>query len=662
MLAARRIAKVRYLILAAICLLMLVKPDPSSAYGKVEVDPNTPTAISSQPVDTKSGPDDRLSKKVTYQVKQGRLQDIASELSRITGVAIASGKNNSDWRVRDIPVTISAKDIKLGKLLSTIADVSHVALTSSKTVDSPRKYRFVRTIRMERALAEHEIAQNIQKRQKFDREWAAAESLASRPEETGDDDKSLKFNNARAIGRLVSALGNSARDSLKAGEQVILQGESLPENVRLALLDLVAVMRKRHESGFSFPGSYTLNSKATQQEIEQSEVILYTREQSDSIWPQICVNSPAHNERGDAVVDSLNVSIRDALEYVKLPETSNSLPDPLGGSDIRTKYTPVEWKDPIQEFLATKVKLKAPEKLDGLPTLADVILALSDASGYTIVCEDFNSQRISSRISSLPQEKLTIQDVLRLFRWDVDCLTDADNKLVVAVSRSWIDQHAGLVPVSLIRQMKSKLEKGGVNLDDATPLTTLTDEQYNGWISGNRDLAILTMASFGPMKPLWALYDSLSPEEKLMARSESGIPMSFFESALLVAACKKCNDGFTQYDHDRTFRNQRLLPTDPKALSRLKMRITSKENWVELKLEATGGGGLSYGGSTIAVSPNDTKPPREGMLRKRRYSMEIYGNSGSKTNLISNDGPNGFPYFSLKWAKGENGPKGTPTK
>ena len=652
----------RYLVFVVVCLLMLVKSNPAAAVGKITVDPNTLSVNSAQAADSESDQDARLSQKVTYQVRQGRLHDIASDLSRITGVTISSGKNESDWHVRDIPVTISVKDIELGKLLSAIADVSHVAITSSKTDDNPRNYRFVRTSKMENALVEYENARKIRNRQEFDREWVAAESLALQPEQQGDDEKSMKFNCARAIGRLVSALGTNVRDSMKAGEQIVLQPESVSEKVRSAMLELVTIMRKRHESGHSFTGGYYPGSKATQQENEQAEMILSTQENSDNIYPQICVNSPAHNERGDSVVDSLNVSIKDTLDYVKLPEKVDAPLDPLGGSDIRTKYTPVKWNDPNQEFLKTKVKLRAPEELDGLPTIADVILALSDASGCSIVCEDFESQRVSSRISSFPQGEMTIQDVLRLFRWDVDWLSDADNKLIVAVSQFWIDQHRGLVPVSLIRQLKSKLEKDGVNLDDATPLTALTDGQYGGWISGSRELSSLTMASFGAMKPLWALYDSLSPAMKLMAKSKAGVPLSSFEPAQLAAACNKCNTGLTQNYHDRASREQRLLPTDPKELAMLNMRITSKENWVEYTVHATEGGGYTWNTSLSSVSPNDTKPPREGMLRKTTYVMEIFGDSGDKTYLVSNDGPSGFPYFALKWGKGEHGPQGTPVK
>jgi hypothetical protein len=200
-----------------------------------------------------------------------------------------------------------------------------------------------------------------------------------------------------------------------------------------------------------------------------------------------------------------------------------------------------------------------------------------------------------------------------------------------------------------------------VNLDDATPLTTMTDEQYNGWVSGSRDLASLTLADFGAMKPLWALYDSLDQDEKQMARSEHGISLSVFEPTLLATACNKCNAGLTKYNHDRVSRKQYLLPTDPKVLSSLKMRITSKENWVGYQLEPCGGG-YSSSRSVSPYSPSDTKPPQEGMLRKTTYIMQILGNSNGESYLVGNDGPNGFPYFALKWKDGEHGPQGTPTK
>lgn len=652
----------RYLVLVAVCFLLFTEYGLSEAVGKLTVDPNTPSAISTRSADAKSGSDARLKQRINYQIKQGRLHDIAADLSKITGVTISSGKSAGDWRVRDIPITVSAKNIELGELLSTIADMGHVTLLSSKRDDDSYSYRFMRTPRMEAALIEYRNALNIRKRQRFDREWAAAESLASQPERQGDDNDVLKFNNACAIGRLVQALGPTVRDSIKNGEQIVLPLENAQGTVHSALLELVATTRKRHESGYSFTGGYDPYSKASQEQMEQAEVVLYTQESSSNIYPQIYVNCPASNRRGDTVVDNLHMSIRDTLDYVKLPENTGSSPVILGIDDVGTKYTQIKWNDLKQEFLKTKVKLKTLENTEDPPTLADIALALSNASGYSIVCEDFESHRLGSRIDSFPQGEMTIQDVLRIFRWDIDYYADIDNKLIVAVSRSWIDQHIGLVPESIIRHMMYKLEGDGVDLDDATPLTTLTDEQYDGWISGSRDLSSLTLASFSPMKPLWALYDSLSPDEKMMVKTETGISLKVFDPVQLAAACGKCNVGLTDYNHDRTSRAKLLLPTDPKVLCTLFMRITGKENWVDYKLSATGGGGYCWTSNSSSVSPGQIKPPQEGMLRKTAYVMEIFGNSGGNTYFISNQGPSGFPYYSLKWKKNEGELQGTMDK
>lgn len=646
----------RRMVFAAVCLLALFQSGASAAVGKTTVDPNTATTNVVQTPDKGLDSDARLKQKVTYQVKQGRLHTVASDLSRITEVRIFSGTNNNDWRIRDIPVTVSAKDIELGKLLTVIADASHTAIITSKSDDGKLNYRFKRTPRMERALEDYEIAQNIRRRQQFDREWAAAESLAEQPERPGDGEESMRFNNARAIGRLASSLGTGGRDTMKAGEPILLQAENAPEKVRQALLELATIMSKRFESGYCFPGCYSPNSKATEQDIDKVEVVLSTQENTENIYPHIRVNCAAHTERGEACTNGFSVSIRDALEYVKLPKSNETVPDPLGGSDISTKYTTVKWNDPSQEFLKMKLKLKKPDVLHGLPTLADIASALSDASGYTIICEDFNSHSISSRIDSFPQDEMTFQDVLRIFRWDVNWYVDPANKLIIAVSPYWVDLHKALVPESLVQQLKAKLEKDGVDLNDATPLTSLTDEQYGHWISGSRDLASLTMAGFGAMKPVWALYDSLGKNEKLAAMSDEGLSLGAFDPKQLEAACKKCNASLIKYND--SLRKERLLPTDSKLLSALKMRITSKENWVKHDINVSGGGGFSWGGSVSSISPNETKPPQEGMLRKTTYTMQIFGNYNGETYLISNDGPTGFPYFALKWKNGDQGLQG----
>ena len=86
----------RYLVLVTVCFLLFTEYGLSEAVGKLTVDPNTPSAISTRSADAKSGSDARLKQRINYQIKQGRLHDIAADLSKITYITIYTDKKADD--------------------------------------------------------------------------------------------------------------------------------------------------------------------------------------------------------------------------------------------------------------------------------------------------------------------------------------------------------------------------------------------------------------------------------------------------------------------------------------------------------------------------------------------------------------------------------------
>ena len=108
--------------------------------------------------------DERLAQKVSYSCYV-RLHKVAEDLSKTTGVAIRCGRTTEDWRVRDISVTLSVKDMPLGKLLRCLADATHTVFMAGRVTDGqPPTYRLARDNKMEDQIAssaEQKIEANL---------------------------------------------------------------------------------------------------------------------------------------------------------------------------------------------------------------------------------------------------------------------------------------------------------------------------------------------------------------------------------------------------------------------------------------------------------------------------------------------------------------------
>lgn len=65
--------------------------------------------------------DPRLDKKVTLEVSHTKLEDAVKSLAEQTGVVIKAGSGQRDWRVRERKVTIYAKDVPAGQVMTEIS-------------------------------------------------------------------------------------------------------------------------------------------------------------------------------------------------------------------------------------------------------------------------------------------------------------------------------------------------------------------------------------------------------------------------------------------------------------------------------------------------------------------------------------------------------------
>jgi hypothetical protein len=150
------------------------------------------------------------------------------------------------------------------------------------------------------------------------------------------------------------------------------------------------------------------------------------------------------------------------------------------------------------------------------------LTALGKASGYTIVCEDFSTSRVSppAYIASIARDT-TIGEALKQLE---NCwfAIDEDQRVIIGWARNWRMHHINLIPDDLITDLSTKMNGPGATLDDVAPLFALTLGQHSEWISTNPSFSQLRLMQD---KLLWALYNSLSADQKAQAKSDAGVQL-----------------------------------------------------------------------------------------------------------------------------------------
>lgn len=636
--------------------------------AKVTTDPNLGQRAASVVVESA---DPRLATKITYEAKQKRLYEIAADLKAGSGVVIGCGMNLKDWRVRDIPLTISVRDLPLGQLLQAIADCAHVTLGSQKT-DTGRAYRFSRTSKQQQELDRWLSDRRDWGVNAFKSDWDRAVEFAKLTDngfasEPKDDRTKSQLEYARTFAKFLGALGTGARDRTAAGESIALSQTAATGAVRPALDSLIAETWKAREASkmpgqeyVSFSGTSNSTIEPTSEDLKRGEVVLYTHEWS---YPPMLVGRvaiPARNSSGNVSYSAVEVELGSSVVNFAIPtyakgiaQQNRRIPDWPASAISIPDLVKLNFRDTDPEFVRGKVTFAAP-KDNPNPTMADSVVALAQAAGINIVCEDFESHKMIWKPRASVYAELTAADALKNLSWSFSWYAKDTSRLVVGTLTDWPERHSRLVPASLIARLHQSLMKDGIGLDDAVPMATLDDNQVSEWITSTRELNCFIMFSFNPIKPLWAFYDSLSDDDKKAVRSPSGLALGKFDPTMVADVLRQCNSSIMRDVRSPDERAQRELPTDPKVVPELVMRITPDDLWLKQEMQLSAGGSSSST-SYSSVKPGDTQPPGKDYERKTQYWLEITGKRGGQTCLIRNQSPPGFPYRPLQWKQTDKG-------
>lgn len=615
------------------------------AYGKITIDPNAPGVQKETSAQTS---DPRLLQKVTYDSGYKRLNVVASDLTKLTGVSIVSGNGRNDWRVRDIPVVVCVKDMPLGKLLRAIADATHTRVALDRIGNDPEKcYRIYRRYKEEK-----EIDTLLQKEhdayyEKAKWQWDALAAYGKSDKDIPGVSKQTKL-----IAKLIASLGNDAKNKLLNYDTLKINGNN-PSTHNIT--DNLYMLQFNEEcNAVDENGKRIWDESYDPTRDDMDNVTFSTKLQDDGSYVNLNFEfAPVTIAKDRMFMRSISVDDTKNLidSGLNLPPCPADFDTPEPKDDMKNSdMTYLDryndgWSRPI---LNQKIDLAKPVGRNDR-TLADLARAIQNATGMNVVMEDFFSQNISSdkKIDDVLYKNTTISEALRYTDFCNDWFIDEKNKLLVGWVYDWRLHHRDLVSEDYISSLKTKLNGEGLQLEDIIHMGCLSSGAYNDWFQESKDFPSLSYSG-NTNTPLWQLYDSLDSQYKQQAKSKDGLPLAkldiSFVSSVLSEQKKRyiAPTEFTKTSDEERQKidaeNDKKLKafSDPSIISTMVMRVEQKQSVNQRTVLKNKDGNVEITSKQI---PSD--------LKLYQYSISVDYNIDGENYKINEDGPEyAFPLYS----------------
>ena len=566
--------------LAPILILTSLLNCSAYAAGKITTDPNL------SPKSAIGVSDERLNKKITYDSGYNRLWRIADDLKASSGVQISSGANKADWLVRDLPLVVCANNVQLGSLLRSIADTAHLSLTSEKIgVDDKDLlcYRILNSGSQQREWDNY--VKEKRKAEEAYANWAWDALLAFGNIANSDFKYPLnkyqgpRVDLLRTLSGVISSLGPDAKESVIYGDQRIdlsaancagfaqlykqaKQVELLPRNTVIEDPDddelsdaKLSIFCDGQDPGEQFRVNYAICPIIIEKSKNSYSMTSWSSELSelDDLWNQV------KNRTVPPRPDTL--SFKEPPDHIP-SSFSHLVADPNNLS----LNSPNEWPS---EALQEKVHIELPTDRD--LTYAETLSAVSKASGWTIIAENYLDHRLirtksrilgssGGHICPLKSTKLdaSMGDILcklaYLEGWPpyINWYINDKEKIAIGRSNSWIRDHKNLIPESLLADLGNKANSTGIELDDLVRLTNYTTGPQCEWIQDSKDLYYLYVIASGitAQDAFWHFYNRLPAQDKALAKSDEGLPLMKYDIRWIssfMKAVRKENDRGLRY-------------------------------------------------------------------------------------------------------------------
>ena len=628
-------------VLGVVLLALMVSA--AHAAGRTTVDPNAAPKVVAPPAPVAVGAaDKRFDQRITFDAPNARLHDVVATIAKKSGVTIFCGSSPEDWHVRDIPVTVAARDITLRKLLEYLLFSTHTYLKATKT-DKGIIYRVTRDARLRKMLDDYEKTTEEYNMAHLKWSLEVATRLKDipaseiKPPQGASPEWGYSIAAQREASKLLAALDSDTKARILAGEALILSPRTAPAGLRETILGYLRVADAKYVNHIK--EKYAQKDSGNIPNIRNAVAsdLLEGRIRLRLDHTGICINSVVtaqdsdeYKERqpSDLVHEIAETTSENNKGRLSLPKEPQSPQDPKMEPSNKDLESLGEWED-----LQKKVTLKFEEAKDKKPVYsAEALIALSKQTGMSIICEDFQTHRQKDDLRDSLSSELTIIDALQR-ALSANWTADYREKVLVGYEYSWPTQHRNLIPERIIENMICKGNGDGVDVDDLASLSAFTSEAVESWLN-DKNFPNLQYSSYGPPeyrpmpenRPIWMFYDSLSASNKALAKSKDGIAIGNYDLKPILAWLKERTrtDGIALYNPDSPIPSWARL-ADPSVLPSLVLRIQSDE---------VSRGTFLLGNTTDSVSSISDKRSEMkipvGFTKRHRCTLIIEGLTGSE--------------------------------
>jgi len=640
----------RRMLLITAALLLMATTGRVYAAGRTTVDPNTikkpgqavPAAVK----------DKRLDQKIEYDAGNARLHKVIDDLAKMSGVTIYCGKDADDWQVRDIPVTVAARGIALRDLLNHIVGVTHNQLLAKKTEKGVLYYRIITDPRVQKALDDYERAL---------KDYQTA--MAAWSLEAASKLKDIPASSIKTLGmgpewlacqieasKMLAVMDPDMKKSALAGETIYLSPASTSGAMKQAVLGFLNAKDYQFVSrvnafvarmaGDGNGANYREVTPASADEIEKSQVRIGLNGEYLSIRVAICTQdknrlgyqgpySDSTREMAGRAMDS-GRGLLNLPHQPIYPRPPIAWPKPQGMLPAFIPNSP-------EPLLSQKIAVKMEDDSKTMYT-ADALMAISKASGMTVVCQDFQTHRhVPGLKNDFPQELPLCQALMKALYTDW-WLNPSTNSLVAW--SDWLGYRTNLLPARVVDNLVAKANGDGVDLDDLACLSNYSGEGVQDWLNTLKGIPFYPFA-VPANRQLWRFYDALSPAEKAQAKSAAGLELGTRDLTQVVQGLRDADNGwdirFAPVDGQRS-PYERLASKD--VIPTLKIRIQTC--WNSAAMQAFDDAASGHEAKNLV--PEGVPA---GYKMRRDYRLIIEGvDNGEKVSVDIATGYNdSLPYF-----------------
>ncbi|MCE5313698.1 MAG: hypothetical protein ABFD49_01100 [Armatimonadota bacterium] len=524
------------LTLIATAILLVIFAGGAYAVGKTLVDPNTCPASMATSAQT----DKRLEQKITYFSGYVRLSDAIFEIGEMSKISISTGRNRSDWQVRDMPVVICANDIEVGKLLKLLADAYFLWQSVTNIGDVP-VYRLYRSKYLLEQLNEYASAMDDYGAQLDATErrilcWLGTldinnierlyeQTLQTDPRfgslyGSNGEGARLAFEEIVIYGKLVSTLSDSMLSRLSTGDTIVFSAQQDDDVGRLVRdyarvrTEISRLVRAKHSDGSSETDN---DNYATEADISSASIRFQM--DPDECYPNNAIMTIGSSGQTAFTGDLLGMIL--TLPRDTLPRVPGS--PPSQNRDLKR----ISSSDDVDSEKKYDLQLSPKSEVQ----LADLLTAMSKATGYTVVADDYVNHKAARNIKAddkLFSGKASLLDMKReldTFDWYID----SDSRRMILRDWAWCDRYCNLIPRAWFSCLLKNVSNSCLKLEDLLEIWQLTDGQMRDWISGVEKLNNLMLPSFGSdQKALLRWMSNMSGQARSDGLPVTNIPIDQF--------------------------------------------------------------------------------------------------------------------------------------